>query len=103
MDYDVDYSDEHAISMRALVLLFAGGAVGAFVVFAVFVFPISNLVRAEVTEEATVIIKSNSVCIVEGSDSRPRTIEDCSYSLGDVVVISYKEGTVPILTHATAN
>ena len=103
MAYDIDYKDEHAISMRALVLLFAGGAIGAFIVFAVFVFPISNLVRAEVTEEATVIIKSNNVCIVEGSDSRPRTIENCSYSPGDVVVISYKEGTVPILNHATAD
>ena len=103
MSYDVDYNDEHAISMRSLVLLFAAGAVAAFIVLAFFVFPISNLIRQEVTEVVTVMIRTDSTCVVEGSDSRPRTIENCSYNVGDSVTISYKEGTVPILRHSRAN
>ena len=103
MSYEVDYNDEHAISMRSLVLLFAGGAVAAFIVLAVFVFPITNLIRQQVTETATVIIRTDATCVVEASDSRPRTIENCSYNVGDSVTISYKEGTVPILQHSRAN
>ena len=98
----LDYNDEHAISMRSLVLLFAAGAVAAFIVLAFFVFPISNLVRQEITEEASVVIKQDATCVVEGSDSRPRTIENCAYDPGDTVMISYNEGTVPIIWHSLA-
>jgi hypothetical protein len=86
--------------MRSLVLLFAAGAVAAFIVLAFFVFPISNLIRQEITEEASVVIKQDATCVVEGSDSRPRTIENCAYNLGDRVMISYNDGTLPILKHS---
>ena len=100
MDYDVDYRDEHAISMKALIILFSGGAVAAFVVLALFVFPISNLIREEITEVATVIIKEEGTCIVEASDMRPRTIQDCNLTVGESVIISYKEGTLPIIRYS---
>jgi len=102
MDYDVDYRDEHAISVRALILLFSAGAVAGFIVLATFVFPLSNLIRDEVSEQATVLIKQDTTCVVEASDQRPRTIENCSFDAGDSLLISYKEGTLPILSASRA-
>jgi hypothetical protein len=71
---------------------------GFFAVQAMFGFPIKDVIlRKEITEEARVVLKDNQgVCIVEGSDQEPRTIPNCPYKAGDQLIITFKEGTVPI-------
>lgn len=72
---------------------------GFFAVQAMFGFPIKDLIRKEVTDEAIIVIKNNdtNTCIVESSiDHEPRTIQNCPYNKGDTLLITYKRGTVPI-------
>jgi hypothetical protein len=46
-----------------------------------------------------VTIKQADVCVVEPSDDQPREIHDCSYSVGDTLVITYTEGAAAIDSH----
>jgi hypothetical protein len=67
-----------------------------------FGFPIRDLIRAEVTDDAKVVIKDHNTntCIVESSlDHEPRTIQNCPYNKGDTLTITYKKGTVPIVKY----
>jgi hypothetical protein len=71
---------------------------GFFAVQAMFGFPIKDIIiRKEMTEEARVVLKDNQgTCIVEGSDQEPRTIPNCPYKIGNKLIITFKQGTVPI-------
>ena len=71
---------------------------GFFAVQAMFGFPIKDvIIRKEITGEARVVLKDNQgTCIVEGSDQEPRTISNCPYKIGDKLIITFKQGTVPI-------
>lgn len=76
---------------------------GFFAVQAMFGFPIKDLIRNEVTIDAKVVIKDHNTntCVVESSlDHEPRTIQNCPYSKGDILTITYKQGTVPIEKYA---
>jgi hypothetical protein len=61
-----------------------------------FGFPIKDLVRSEVTDQAKVVTKSQGICVVIGSDQHPRGIPDCPYKVGDTLIINYKQGMAPV-------
>jgi len=100
MGYDEfdSYSSSSALSrmsgkkLAALVILVVIGAF--FGVQALFGFPLKDIFRKEVTDDAKVIIKDDSrLCIVEASDHQPRSIPNCPYKVGDTVIVTFKEGT----------
>jgi hypothetical protein len=80
--------------MAALVAIVIIG--GFFGVQAMFGFPIKDLIRNDVTDQAKVVTKSEGTCVVIGSDQHPRGIANCPYKVGDILVITYKQGTAPI-------
>jgi len=80
--------------MAALVVVVIVG--GFFGVQAMFGFPIRDLIRSDVTDQAKVVIKSEGTCVVIGSDQHPRSIPNCPYKVGDILIITYKQGTVPV-------
>jgi hypothetical protein len=96
MGYEYPVHEETAI--RKLLLLFGLSAFGAFLFFAIFVFPITNLIREQVTTEAKVNTKDNGICVVETPD-HPRGISNCEYDIGDTLIVSYAQGTELILEH----
>jgi hypothetical protein len=70
---------------------------GFFAVQAMFGFPIKDLIRKEVTEEAKVVLKDQEgTCVVEGSDHQPRGIPNCPYKIGDILIVTFRQGTAPI-------
>jgi hypothetical protein len=99
MDYDYEPPGQDAMSGKKLVILFIIALIGAIVFIQVlFGFPFLDIFRRDITEDATVIIKNNNSCVVETSD-HPRNIENCPYDKGDVVTVTYREGTQPITQH----
>ena len=75
------------------VIIIIGGFFG---VQALFGFPIKDLIRADVTDQAKVVTKSESTCVVIGSDQHPRGIPACPYKIGDTLIITYKQGTASV-------
>jgi len=75
------------------VIIIIGGFLG---VQAMFGFPIKDLVRSEVTDKARVVTKSEGTCVVIGSDQHPRGISDCQYKIGDILIITYKQGMASV-------
>ena len=69
---------------------------GFFGVQAMFGFPIKDLIRSDVTDQAKVVTKSEGTCVVIGSDQHPRGIPDCPYKIGDTLIIIYKEGMASV-------
>jgi hypothetical protein len=99
MGYDFDSSDQQGIAGKKLVIIFALAIIGAiFFIQFLFGFPLKELVRENVKEEAKVISKNDSICVIETSD-HPRTISDCKYQIGDWLTVTYKNGTEPIEKH----
>lgn len=99
MGYDFDSSDQQRIAGKKLVIIFALAIIGAiFFIQFLFGFPLKELVRENVKEEAKVITKNDSICVIETSD-HPRTISDCKYQIGDLLTVTYKNGTEPIEKH----
>ncbi|MGI0005112.1 MAG: hypothetical protein ACREAI_01765 [Nitrososphaera sp.] len=88
-------------SGKTLAVLFGLAFFGAFMLLQViWGFPIIDLfVKKTVTEDAKIAIKDGNVCIVETSDRTPRRIEDCPYSAGDPVTVTYSEGRAGIESH----
>ena len=105
MPYDSDFDPERDSSIFSrmsgkefgimVVIALIGGF---FAVQAIFGFPIKDIIiRKEITEEAKIVLKDNQgTCIVEASDQEPRTISNCPYNIGDKLIITFKQGTVPI-------
>ena len=100
MNYDEisPTSDDNGLSMKHIKLIFIIAIVGIFLLFALFITPIQNLIREPVTEEVTVITKSDGECVVDSKD-HPRSIVNCDYEVGDKLDITYVQGTVPITSH----
>jgi hypothetical protein len=99
MGYDYDSSDQQGIDGKKLVIIFALAIIGAiFFIQFLFGFPLKELVREDVKEEAKVITKNDSICVIETSD-HPRSISDCKYQIGDLLTVTYKNGTEPIEKH----
>jgi hypothetical protein len=64
---------------------------------ALFGFPLKDLIRKEVTDDAKVVIKDDhGICIVEASDRQSHSISNCPYKGGDTLIVTFKEGTAPI-------
>ena len=100
--YEIDPGDNQGISNKQLALIFGLGITGIFLVFAIFIFPIQNLFRESVTEQAIVVSKGDGECVVDSQD-HPRSIPNCNYDVGDKVQITYKYGTALIETHKKIN
>ncbi len=66
MGYEIGYSEDSGISGRKMAALFGLFAFAAFLVL--FVFPIKNLIRDDVTKTVSVVIKQDGPCVVETSD-----------------------------------
>ena len=56
--------------------------VGIFLVFALFITPIQNLFPETITEQVTIISKSDGECVVNSQD-HPIAISNCNYDIGD--------------------
>ena len=85
-------------STKKLVLIFGIIALGAFIILSIFVFPIKNLIRDEITAEVKILSKNDGICVVDTAD-HPRGINECPYKTGDNVLVKYKEGTSDIISH----
>ena len=98
-DSDPNSSIFSRLSGKELGIIVVGALIGGFfAVQAMFGFPIKDvIIRKEITGEARVVLKDNQgTCIVEGSDQEPRTIPNCPYKIGDKLIITFKQGTLPI-------
>ena len=97
-DSDSDTSIFSRMSGKELGIIIIIAIIGGFfAVQAMFGFPIKDLIRKEVTEEAKVVLKDQEgTCVVEGSDQQPRGIPNCPYNIGDTVIVTFKQGTAPI-------
>ena len=80
--------------MALLVVIIIIGAF--FGVQAMFGFPIKDLIRSDVTDQAKIVTKSNGTCVVIGSDQHPRGISNCPYKPGDTLIITYKQGMASV-------
>ena len=100
--YEIDAGENHGLSDRQLALIFGIGILGIFLFFAIFIFPIQNLFPETVTEQVTIISKSDGQCVVNSQD-HPRGISSCNYNVGDKLQIIYKHGTAQIETHKRIN
>jgi hypothetical protein len=100
-DFDSDSSAFAGMSGKKLAVLAIIIFIGAFFgLQALFGFPLKDLIRREITEEARVVIKDNQGnCVIEVSDNQPRSIADCPYKVGDTLIVTLKEGTMPIEKH----
>ena len=90
------------LSGKKAIVLVAAAIVGIFFVLqALFGFPIFKPKSDIVDNSAVVIIKdpSDGSCIVEASDRIPRAILECHYEKGEVITITYTEGTDQIKNH----
>lgn len=96
MSYGTSTSSEP--STKKLLIVFVVIVIGAFVILGIFVFPLKNLIREEVTAVVKVTNKNDGICVVDTSD-HPRGINQCPYKIGDTLIIKYKEGTSEIISH----
>ena len=79
---------------HALVFLFT--FIAAAVIIGTVIFPFWNLIREDVYEEVEIMGKWSTwygtKCNVDTSDNIPKTIDNCSHKVGDIVTIKYGEG-----------
>lgn len=82
--------------MLAIIII----AAGVIIVFAISGFQARNLFAPSITEDVKVLLKNqDGTCVVEGSDSVPRTISGCEYNVGDSLSITYKPQQPAIERH----
>ncbi len=79
-------------SSRKNGLMFLFAFIAAAVVMSTLVFPFWNLIRADNFEEVEIRLNERGMCYVETSDNIPKTIDNCSHNIGDVVTIKYGQG-----------
>lgn len=85
-------------AILAIVLV----AAGIVIVFFISGFQIFTVFSPGTSEEVTVSMKQNGVCIVEASDNVPRQIQDCPYEEGQRITIVYKYEQPAIESHSPA-
>jgi hypothetical protein len=96
MEFGFDPSNQQqGISGKKLIINSALAIIGAFFIPISIWFSLNDLIRENVTEEAKVTSKNDSVCVIETSD-HPRTISNCKYHLDYLLIVTYKNGTQPI-------
>jgi hypothetical protein len=83
-------------AILAIILI----AAGVIIVFAISGFQIFSVFSPGISEEVTVGIKQDGVCIVEASDNVPRQIQDCPYDEGQRITIVYKYEQPAIESHS---
>jgi hypothetical protein len=98
MGYEYEPAEYEETAIRKLLILFGLFAFSAFFFLAIFVFPITNLMREQITSEVKVITKDGGICVVETPD-HPRGISNCKYNTGDTLIVSYTQGTEAIAAH----
>ena len=98
MGYEYEPTEYEETAIKKLLILFGLFAFGAFLFLAIFVFPITNLIREQITAEVEVITKDGGICVVETPD-HPRGISNCIYNTGDNLIVSYTQGTNAITVH----
>ncbi|HEX2107146.1 MAG TPA: hypothetical protein VHF28_05385 [Nitrososphaera sp.] len=86
-----------SLGKLAIILIIAG----VLIVFLISGFQVRDVLFApNVTEETEVIIKDEEgTCTVQAEDDVPRTINNCTYDVGDIVSITYKREQPAILEH----
>ncbi len=85
-----------SLGKLAIILI----AAGVLIVFAISGFQARDVFFASnITEETQVIIKEGATCTVQAEDDVPRTINNCTYDVGDIISITYKREQPPILEH----
>jgi hypothetical protein len=101
MGYGQDDGMLERMPGKAFLIIFGLLFFGVFMALQViWGFPIVDLfIKRTVTEDAQIAIKDDKVCIVETSDRTPRRIQDCPYSVGDLVTVTYSEGRAGIESH----
>ena len=63
---------------------------GIVIIIALLGSSAKNLFSKAITEDVPVKLKKDNECVVEASDSIPRVISNCSYSVGDILSVTYK-------------
>jgi len=69
---------------------------GFFGLQALFGFPIKDVIRSDVTDQEKVVTKSEGTCVVIGPDQHPRGIPNCPFKVGDILIITYKQGEASV-------
>ena len=77
-------------------------AAGIVIVFFISGFQIFTVFSPGTSEEVTVSMKQNGLCILEASDNVPRQIQDCPYEEGQRITIVYKYEQPAIESHSPA-
>ena len=86
------------LSLGKIAIILIAAGVG--IVFIISGFQARDVLFApNITEETQVIIKEGSTCTIQAEDDVPRTIDDCTYEVGDTLSITYKREQPPILQH----
>jgi hypothetical protein len=85
------------ISTKRLLIFALLAIFGAIMFIQVLAgFPLKDLFPKQITQDAKVILKTkDGICVVDTPD-HPREIPNCQYNIGDVLVVTYREGEVPI-------
>jgi hypothetical protein len=96
-----DTSEFGKMSTKKLAILFGLAFFGAFMVIQMIQgFPLVELfTRQTTTEEVPILLKNGDVCVVEPRDSQPKAIQNCQYEVGDVLVVTYYEGSTNVESH----
>lgn len=84
-----------------MAILFGLAFFGVFMIIQMIQgFPLAQLfTRQTVTEEVQVLLKNGDVCVVEPSDRQPKDIQDCTYSKGDTLIVTYYEDNTKLESH----
>jgi hypothetical protein len=61
----------------------------AIIILAFIVFPFWNLIPDMVTETGTIVLKSESGCVVETTDKFLVTVDSCDGNVGDVTHVEF--------------
>lgn len=79
---------------RNLTVLFCIVAVAIVAFFAVSMFKDTTLVRDSVTEDVTIIGKTNGNCVIDTVDPvmSSKTVSNCDLEVGTKVTAKYKKG-----------
>jgi len=99
--YQSDSSEFEKMSTKKLAILFGLAFFGAFMVIQMIQgFPLAQLfTRKTVTQDVLVSLKQGDVCVVEPPDSQPKEIRQCLYNVGDMLVVTYYEGSTKLESH----
>ncbi|HEX7031467.1 MAG TPA: hypothetical protein VF172_00560 [Nitrososphaera sp.] len=101
MGHYPDSSEFERMSTRKLAILFGLAFFGAFMVIQMIQgFPLFQLfTRQTVTGEVPVKFRQGDVCVIEPPDLQPKEIHNCTYSEGDILIVSYYEGSTNVESH----